>query len=222
MPLTPRQECVVDALGRVAWATWERAGRGQTFDALEYLDVFRGLYNLEIENLAPGLTPATAAALPTRLDAAQWDPPMARAVAAMAALALIRSDARPSVEAVRSMPSSFAQVGGWFTRTMRPAVSASVASNLGRYVDIRPGDEELLITVSRAVKNDLRACDPAILAPRVTEAQAAASIASVAESPDYAEGVEPSEHNAPSGSNNTLLLAGVAVLAAVLWMRGRS
>jgi hypothetical protein len=218
MPFTPRQQCVVDALGRVAWAAWDRAAAGRANEALEYLDVFRGLYNFEIRNLTPGLTPATASALPASIDAAQWDAPMVRSVAAMVALALINADARPAVEAIRSMPRNLSEVGAWFTSTMRPVVPASAAAALGRYAGRA---DEVLFSVSRSVKEDLRACDAEILAPRKTEAQAAAAMVNIAESPDY-DPSAPSETPAPPASNNTLLFAGAALLVAVLWASRRS
>lgn len=228
VPMTRRQECVLEALSRLAWGFWSKAASGSTFAALEYLEVFRGLYNMEIDNLRPAIPAALAPRLPASLSAVQWDSPMISAIGYLVAVEFGRIGASSAISAVRAMPLNAGAVGAWFTNTLRPALPASAVAVLERYAGVSPDPEtgSLVRPVALAAGVDLRACAPEVVASRVTPAQSAAAVATVPPSPEY-EIVEAGGGDTPatpppaegsSGSGAMLAVGGVLLVGAALWL----
>lgn len=169
---SPEGVCAVNALAKLIWRFFSQVNDGTTLDALATLNVYRSLYNYNRALLAPGFTPAAAAALPASLPDAAWTADVRTSTELVLVGALGSSDSA-LVSAISAMPTSMAQLPNWWTGLSRSAsLNASDLAALRTYIEIpMPRSADPATILAAYVADDLRACATGAPAPGPTPTQ---------------------------------------------------
>lgn len=148
--------CALIALSRVTWLFFSKVSDGQTQSALGVLELYRSLWNLKRDVIAPGFVGHGPEYMPGMLPVAEWSTPMRQSMAYTLAGATGFHD--DITQVLVRMPDSMAALPEWFVR-LRNVIPSVDLPTLRGYIDAPlPSSGDPILYLANFVRDDLQQC----------------------------------------------------------------
>jgi hypothetical protein len=148
--------CALIALSRVTWLFFSKVSDGQTQSALGVLELYRSLWNLKRDVIAPGFAGHGPEYMPGMLPAAEWSTPVRNSMAyALAGATGFHDDI---TQVLVRMPDNMAALPAWFVQ-LRNVLPAADLPVIRAYVDAPlPTTGDPILFLANFVRDDLQQC----------------------------------------------------------------